>query len=159
MAALEAIAARNGEPLSEAEAKSLEVALRYFREAAPKHTADEEESLFPTLRSIENQDLQEALAQLQALEQDHRWAEPLHQGIDGIGREYLRNGTLPVYQASQFQEAVHQLADMYRRHIAVEEQQVFPVAARILSSEQKTKIALEMATRRNLGPTELDPVH
>jgi len=29
---------------------SLETALRYFREAAPKHTADEEETLFPRFR-------------------------------------------------------------------------------------------------------------
>ena len=28
---------------------ALETALRYFREAAPRHTADEEESLFPYL--------------------------------------------------------------------------------------------------------------
>ena len=31
---------------------ALESALRYFREAAPKHTADEEESLFPRLRQM-----------------------------------------------------------------------------------------------------------
>jgi hypothetical protein len=32
---------------------SLEKALRYFHEAAPKHTADEEKSLFLRLRSME----------------------------------------------------------------------------------------------------------
>ena len=32
--------------------QSLETALRYFREAAPKHTADEEESLFPRLSTV-----------------------------------------------------------------------------------------------------------
>ena len=34
--------------------QALESALRYFREAAPKHTADEEESLFPRLRQIQD---------------------------------------------------------------------------------------------------------
>ena len=32
---------------------ALETALRYFRDSAPKHTADEEESLFPRLRRSE----------------------------------------------------------------------------------------------------------
>ena len=31
---------------------ALETALRYFKEAASKHTADEEESLFPRLKFI-----------------------------------------------------------------------------------------------------------
>ena len=39
-------------PLTEETRAALETALRYFREAAPKHTADEEESLFPRLRQI-----------------------------------------------------------------------------------------------------------
>jgi hypothetical protein len=39
-------------PLTEETRAALETALRYFREAAPKHTADEEESRFPRLRQI-----------------------------------------------------------------------------------------------------------
>ncbi len=39
-----------GGALAEEQRDALEVALRYFVEAAPKHTADEEESLFPQLR-------------------------------------------------------------------------------------------------------------
>jgi hypothetical protein len=38
--------------LNEEQRGAFEAALRYFREAAPKHTADEEESLFPRLRRI-----------------------------------------------------------------------------------------------------------
>src|SRR6202051_4820731 len=40
----------HGEALNEEQRGALETALRYFREAAPKHTADEEERLFPRLR-------------------------------------------------------------------------------------------------------------
>lgn len=36
-------------PLTDDARAALESALRYFRESAPKHTADEEESLFPRL--------------------------------------------------------------------------------------------------------------
>ena len=39
-----------GRSLKEEEGRALDAALRYFREAAPKHNADEEQSLFPRLR-------------------------------------------------------------------------------------------------------------
>jgi len=39
-------------------ARALASALRYFGEAAPKHTADEEESLFPRLRQIRHAEIQ-----------------------------------------------------------------------------------------------------
>jgi Hemerythrin HHE cation binding domain len=39
--------ASGGPKLDEERRRALDLALRYFREAAPKHTADEEESLFP----------------------------------------------------------------------------------------------------------------
>ena len=38
-------------------ARALASALRYFGEAAPKHTADEEESLFPRLRQIRHAEI------------------------------------------------------------------------------------------------------
>jgi hypothetical protein len=41
--------ARGGE-LNAGQREALEVALRYFRQAAPLHTADEETSLFPRVR-------------------------------------------------------------------------------------------------------------
>ncbi len=40
-----------GGSLTSEQRTALETALRYFRDAAPKHTADEEESLFPRLRA------------------------------------------------------------------------------------------------------------
>ena len=42
---------RPGVALDEREGDALSASLRYFREAAPKHTADEEESLFPACGS------------------------------------------------------------------------------------------------------------
>src|ERR1051326_1445739 len=40
---------------------ALNSALRYFREAAPKHTADEEQSLFPRLRQLQHPDVEAAI--------------------------------------------------------------------------------------------------
>src|SRR5690348_7525687 len=47
LGSLEAVAKTIHRPLTEETAQALTLALRYFRQAAPKHTADEEESLFP----------------------------------------------------------------------------------------------------------------
>src|SRR5579871_576381 len=72
-------------PLTEEARSALESALRYFREAAPKHTADEEESLFPRLRRTHSHEIQAALATLDTLEDDHRKAEALHAEVDALG--------------------------------------------------------------------------
>src|SRR6478752_4203174 len=58
----------HGEELTQEQRSALETALRYFREAAPKHTADEEESLFPRLRQIENDEVRALLARIESLE-------------------------------------------------------------------------------------------
>jgi hemerythrin-like domain-containing protein len=148
MGALLSVADVCHQPLNDETRRALDLALRYFREAAPKHTADEEESLFPRLRQIANPELQIALSHLDALENDHRWAEPLHEIVDLIGNEYLAKGELTPAKARDFRDAVSQLAAMYRRHIDVEDQQVFPVAAKVVSAELKAEIAKEMAARR-----------
>jgi len=64
-------------PATEETSRALESALRYFAQAAPKHTADEEQSLFPRLRRIDDPEIRSAFAKLDRLEEDHRWAEPL----------------------------------------------------------------------------------
>ena len=69
-------------PLTEETRKSLETALRYFHEAAPKHTADEEESLFPRLRRLPNSEVRDALDRLDSLEADHRDVAPQHNIAD-----------------------------------------------------------------------------
>jgi hemerythrin-like domain-containing protein len=128
--------------------QSLETALRYFREAAPKHTADEEESLFPRLRTVESPELRAAFQKLDELELDHRWSEPLHLRVDRLGQEYLAKGRLSEAQVAEFRDAVSELSAMYLRHIAVEDKMLFPAAAQALSDADKRMIAEEMAKRR-----------
>jgi hemerythrin-like domain-containing protein len=155
MGSLQAVAAISGQPLTDEARRSLDLALRYFREAAPKHTADEEESLFPRLRRIKSAAMTEALAQMDALEEDHRWAEPLHAGVERLGNRYLEAGMLSAVDASDFRSAVEQLAAMYKRHIEIEDRYVFPVAQRSLSKDETDAIAAEMAARRKVSPIKL----
>lgn len=131
---------------------ALENALRYFREAAPKHTADEEHSLFPRLRGQRNSELESALAQLDHLEGDHRWAEQHHAEVENLGQEYLSDGGLSIEEVGSFRTAVTELSSMYKRHIAMEDEVLFPLAARVLSADEKSAIAAEMAGRRLIKP-------
>lgn len=137
-------------PLTAETRRTLDSALRYFREAAPKHTADEEQSLFPRLRQVRHPDVQSALDSLEALEHDHRWATPLHARVESLGQQYLSKGSLSGAEAEEFTRAVASLTSMYQQHIRVEDDVVLPVAARLLSQTQRVAIADEMAARRNV---------
>ncbi|HVB59289.1 MAG TPA: hemerythrin domain-containing protein [Candidatus Acidoferrales bacterium] len=135
-------------PLTDETRRALDAALRYFREAAPKHTADEEESLFPRLRQVSNPEVQSALNSLEALENDHRWAASLHARVESLGQKYLFSGSLPSAEAEEFRTAVASLTAMYQQHIRMEDDVVFPAAARCLSSTERAAVADEMAARR-----------
>lgn len=150
MRSLEGVAAVIDSPPDEETKRALETALRYFHEAAPKHTADEEESLFPRLRGLQSPGVESAFSKLDELEGEHRWAEPLHVQVESLGMEYLSKGRLSPAQVAAFRSAVTQLSAMYKRHIAVEDESLFPVAARVLSDSDKQAIAAEMAKRRSV---------
>ena len=148
MRSLEGVAKVMDSPPDEQTKMALETALRYFHEAAPKHTADEEESLFPRLREMQSPEVESAFSKLEELEGEHRWAEPLHAQVESLGSEYLSRGQLSPVQVEAFRSAVNELSAMYKRHIAVEDGTLFPVAAKVLSEANKQAIAAEMAERR-----------
>lgn len=123
-------------------------ALGYFREGAPKHTADEEESLFPRLRGREDARLPRVLAMMEALEEDHVCAERLHGEVDGLGKAWLEQGRLDEAGAARLTAALEQLDSIYRRHIRTEDTELFPVAAAVLSEDERLAMGGEMRGRR-----------
>jgi hemerythrin-like domain-containing protein len=147
---LEAVAGVIERPATEETNRALGSALRYFRHAAPKHTADEEESLFPRLRQIQDPEIVAAFSRMEKLEEEHCWAAPLHEAIERLGTQYLSTGNLSGTEIEKFRTSVASLASMYKQHIAVEEELIFPLAARMLSDADKTVIANEMASRRKV---------
>ena len=142
---------QKGGQLSDEQRALLSTSLRYFREAAPKHTADEEESLFPRLRRIESPDIEAVLARIESLEQDHECADRSHVEVDRLGRLWLTAGQLSSDDASRFEELVCQLETLYRHHIRIEDAEVFPCAARVLAAVDRQAIGDEMAVRRGLS--------
>lgn len=148
---LVAVAAQQkGGPLTEQHQTALTTSLRYFRDAAPKHTADEEESLFPRLRHTGDARAQAALARVDALEQDHERAAKAHDEVDRLGRRWLDAGRLSPDEAARLTAVLDELAELYRNHIAVEDKDVFPLASSVLSPEDRASIGSEMAARRGV---------
>ena len=130
--------------------RALEAALRYFRDSAPKHTADEERSLFPRLRTMDRPEVQAALAKVDALEHDHVRAGQIHAEVDRLGQNWLATGSLSSDGSKRFSALVAELSELYRGHIATEEREVFPLAAAALDTVERQTIGEEMALRRGL---------
>jgi iron-sulfur cluster repair protein YtfE (RIC family) len=114
--------------LTEEARTALESALRYFREGAPKHTADEEESLFPRLRQMLHPDVESAIEKLKPLEDDHCMAQALHAQVEELGQQCLSPGNLSPAEADAFRKAVASLVSIYKQHISIEDDFVFPLA-------------------------------
>lgn len=148
---LEGVAEIIDRPPSEEVIRSLASALRYFSEAAPKHNADEEESLFPRLHRLQSSEVQSVLAKLDKLEEEHCWAAPLHARIKRLGEQYISAGHLCAAEVDAFRSDVALLAMMYTHHIEIEDRTVFPLADRLLSDLDKSAIAGEMAKRRGVA--------
>jgi hemerythrin-like domain-containing protein len=148
--ALKAAADFDGRQLADEERRALDAALRYFREAAPKHNADEEQSLFPRLRSIHDSEVESVLADVARLEQEHRWAAPLHAEIELFGLQWLKEGRLAPEEARGFRSTVAELVSMYRTHIDFEDRVFFPLGRdEVLASPAPTLSRKAENTRRH----------
>lgn len=125
--------------------KELQNALNYFRDAAPKHTQDEEESLFPRINHH-----QQASAIIDRLEKEHALSDPLHAEVEVLGRRWHTQGHLDAPERARFRECVDLLLNLYREHIRIEDEELFPLAASLLDAPTLETIGKEMAARRNL---------
>jgi hemerythrin-like domain-containing protein len=138
--------------LDDASREALEVALQYFREAAPKHTADEEVSLFPRLRASHAEHTPEACAIIAPLEVDHEVARAAHVTVEELGARWLTAAHLPPVAIAAFAWNVRHLAGLYKPHIAVEDEILFPLARTLLAPADLVAIGQEMAERRGVHP-------
>lgn len=138
----------HGGPLTSEHRRALETAARYFAEAAPRHTADEEASLFPRLRKSGDPAAAAAMSLVDALEHDHELANADHAVIDTLVRRWLEDDRLSTLDAADLRERLARLKALYDRHIAVEDHELFPAASRLLTRAQIRQVGHEMAARR-----------
>jgi hemerythrin-like domain-containing protein len=130
--------------LTDEEKSAVQSAIHYFRLGGQRHTADEEESLFPRLRGKPNPAI-DVIAELQS---DHRRANRLHDSIENIYLTWISGGKLAPDEREQLLSQTGQLEELYSAHILMEETVVFPYAAKVLDSEVIAKIGAEFKMRR-----------
>jgi hemerythrin-like domain-containing protein len=141
-----------GGALDDSQHAALKTALRYFVEAAPRHTADEEQSLFPRMRIAAQSDerIREAMAKLDELEADHQAADELHAEVNQWCERWLEVGKLAPAQTKRLTTVLELLESLYGRHIHVEDHEVFPLAAQAMDQAVLRQVGQEMALRRGL---------
>ena len=137
-----------GGPLTAGQRAGLEASLAYFATAAPKHTADEEESLFPQLKASADAAAAHALDTVARLERDHDEADRHHRAVDTLVRRWLAENGLNDGGVGDLREHLDALETIYREHIAIEDRELFPAASRLLSPSEIRDIGREMAARR-----------
>ncbi len=134
-----------GRGLSEEESAAVNAALSYFKSGGQRHTADEEESLFPRLRE---QQVSSALVKLEQLEGEHKRAAELHELVENFYINWIEAGRLGNKDEQALFESTAELDRIYQAHIKIEEEQVFPEAARTLDRESVEEMGQEFRARR-----------
>ena len=131
--------------LSGDERDAVEAALGYFREAGPRHNRDEEDSVFPRLRG---RGADEVLDRVRHLEAEHGEAGALHDEMALLYRRWAAEGGLSAADALRLKTIAACLLKVYGEHIRIEEEVVFPCAARLMVPPELAAIGAEFKARR-----------
>jgi hemerythrin-like domain-containing protein len=134
-----------GRALSGEESEAVRASLDYFRKGGQRHNADEEESLFPRLRAASNES---ALNEIDSLERDHRDSSLLHEAVEKLYAAWMEGGELALRQQKELLSMTQRLKRVYEEHIRLEEQVVFPRAAKVLNEGSIAEMGREFRARR-----------
>jgi hemerythrin-like domain-containing protein len=135
-------------PLPDEGRRALEASLDYFARMAPRHTADEEQSLFPRLRASGAAEARAVMAELDRLEAEHRRADACHAKVDELGRAWLQAERIDVPDRTALRALIDEMIALYAVHIRLEDERVFEVAAQTLKASDLSEVGLEMRRRR-----------
>ncbi len=126
--------------------KAATAILRYFREAAPNHHADEEEDLLPMLQNTATGADRQLLDTLQPQILDE------HKQMDLIWIKLA--GQLDAIVSKQSAaldvDVTEQFAALYGAHMEKEEGNIAPMAKRLFTDAQMQQLGNAMRARRNI---------
>ncbi|XTI73253.1 hemerythrin domain-containing protein [Acidithiobacillus sp. AC3] len=116
--------------------------LRYFDEAGPAHHADEEQQLFPWLRSQPAcaKDVQEVLHELS---KEHRQLEKAWHDLATDLRQLVATRRYSNLRWEPF-------VSLNRRHVQIENDDIYPLAERLLDPQTAAELGAAMAARRSI---------
>jgi hemerythrin-like domain-containing protein len=135
-----------GRQLTEEEHAAVQSALSYFRVGGQRHTADEEESLFPRMRAEVAS--AGALKEIESLQSQHREADELHLAVEKLYSAWSEGRPLSPEDEQRLRASMQRLKELYEGHIKIEENLVFPQAAAALDAETIAAIGVEFRDRR-----------
>ena len=119
--------------------------LRYFDTSGQFHHQDEEENLFPTLRLCADAEKPNVDALLDRLLSDHVVMAAAWSELRGVLLQLAKGENEPLDET-----LLAKFITSYTDHIAVEERDLLPLAARLLSPQQTAQIGKHMAERRGV---------
>jgi len=120
--------------------------MRYFDTAAVQHHADEEVDLFPALiESMAGSDPVCLREMTQGLTDDHRELEARWRGLRRM-LEPIAAGASAALDADQ----VRTFIDLYERHLKREDEELLPMAQRLLGDDELVRIGRAMRQRRGI---------
>ena len=117
--------------------------LRYFDTAGQFHHQDEEENLFPTLLALTVPDQAQVKALIERLLAQHVVMFATWSDVRAVVAKLAEGVNTPLPEA-----LVEKLTDSYPSHIALEEAELLPLSARLLSPQQIMTLGKCMAERR-----------
>lgn len=131
--------------------EALDNSLEFLERMGALHTEDEEESLFPRLLVKECADMELFKELAEMLENQHRDKEGVLENLLAAVKTLPPSPGLPSEsQANQVSVLIEHLASLYRPHIMVENQRLFPLSAEYLKEAELEEIRQEMRHRRGL---------
>lgn len=123
--------------------------VRYFDTAAPLHHADEEQNLFPALiDSMAGSDAVCIRELTEGLTRQHRQLEAHWRRVHAALRGLIDAGDAAALTAVD----VEALSTLYAEHMALEERELLPMAARLLGDDVLDEVGRAMRERRGVAP-------
>ena len=136
---------------------AIDVTLNHFATTGMKHTLDEDESLFPRIREYNGTVVSEVFDVVGQLEIQHKRAASIEVSLGKMSLDMATDEELDENKLDLFSDLSESLYDLYRPHIQMENEFVFPTAANILSNDDLLAVGREMYQRRKPSIRSLNP--
>jgi len=128
--------------------EAMAACFRFFDSNGALHTADEEQSVFPRLQPRLSGEERIFIA---TLEDQHREADRLYAELKAIGGELQSGRPASRELQERYRAAASRLAELYRSHMAAEDQTLIALGQRVLTAPELAEISREMKNRRGLS--------
>jgi iron-sulfur cluster repair protein YtfE (RIC family) len=125
-----------------------EAVYRYYSVSLPLHEADEEDSLRPRLDMAADERVQHALA---AMHDQHMAIDDLLERLLPLLRMAGNNPATLADAGGEMCSITSALTEMFRAHLQLEEEVIFPAIDRCLTEDARAELVTEMRNRRKQG--------